>query len=80
MDGPVSVDMIVNGKKRTLYPEQLNGYLDIGILEGINAIIADTGYRFEVMVVDEMVFVTVLTEPERKKLKEERMLIFDELE
>lgn len=79
-DGPVSVDMIVNGKKRTLYPEQLNGYLDIGILEGINAIIADTGYRFEVMVVDEMVFVTVLTEPERKKLKEERMLIFDELD
>lgn len=53
--------------------------LDNNRVADINAMIADTGYRFGVMILEEMVFVTVLTESERNTIKSDRMLNFDEL-
>ncbi|WP_409343257.1 stalk domain-containing protein [Paenibacillus sp. MBLB4367] len=76
-DGPAIVEFMLNGKKRKLYPAYRGDFMDIGIIEDINAMIADTGYRFAVVSVDQTAFITVLTDKERKTIEVARMLPFD---
>ncbi|MFE5324386.1 stalk domain-containing protein [Paenibacillus sp. NPDC056579] len=71
-NGPVKVTFTLNGEEVTLYPQNLNDFIDVGIVKKINAKIAGSGYQFAVVVMDQSAFVTVLNEQELAKIRNER--------
>ncbi|MGF7035050.1 hypothetical protein J2T17_006042 [Paenibacillus mucilaginosus] len=75
-EGPVTVSFTLNGQRKTVYPLFYNDFMDMDILRDINRMIRDTGYQFAVNVIDQMVFVTVLTPEEQRKIEAERFLEF----
>lgn len=71
-EGPVKVQLNLNGEKVTLYPQYMNDFMDVGILKKINSKIAGSGYQFVVVRVDQQAFVTVLNEKELAQISKER--------
>lgn len=74
--GPVILEFQLNGEKITLYPQYMNDFMDVNILGKINELIRNTGYQFEMVILDQNVLVTVLTQEEKKRLEEDRLLPF----
>ncbi|GAA4853255.1 hypothetical protein GCM10023310_35270 [Paenibacillus vulneris] len=71
-EGPIKVQLNLNGEKVTLYPQYMNDFMDVGILKKINTKIAGSGYQFVVVYVDQQAFVTVLNEKELAQISKER--------
>jgi hypothetical protein len=70
--GPVLVEFTHDRRRHMLQPDALDGDLDLGILEPINEIIGDSGYRFEEMIVGPEIAVLCLTPEERQRLTRDR--------
>ncbi|WP_179233043.1 hypothetical protein [Paenibacillus rigui] len=77
MEGPVTVSFMLNGEKRTIHPLYQNDFIDVGIVQELNALIADSGYQFAVVHLDQTVFVTVLTAKEREGIEKDRFIEFE---
>ncbi|WP_079914592.1 stalk domain-containing protein [Paenibacillus sp. 32352] len=71
-EGPIKVQLNLNGENVTLYPQYMNDFMDVGILKKINTKIAGSGYQFAVIHVDQQAFVTVLNEKELAQITKER--------
>jgi len=54
----------------------LNDFIDVTIIKGINESIKKSGKQFGVIVIDQMVFVALLTAEEKQKIEAERGLKF----
>lgn len=71
--GPITVTFAVASAPQRLVPEYRDDWLDQSLLNPINALIAATGYRFEVFEpFDQTAFVVVLTADEKARLRHER--------
>ena len=69
-DGPVTVAFDLAGAHHELQPAYLEDWIDPGILVGINALIADSGRRFELYrAFDQTAVVLALTDAEREALE-----------
>ncbi|MCS7460765.1 stalk domain-containing protein [Paenibacillus doosanensis] len=77
-EGPVEISFMLNGKKRTIHPQYMNDFIDVGILAEINEMIQDSGYQFVCVEIDQTVFVTVLNASEKDKISKDRFLPFSE--
>jgi hypothetical protein len=68
--GPVTVAFDLGGSRHELTPADLEDWIDPGILIAINALIADTGRRFELYrAFDQTALVMALTDAERQGLE-----------
>jgi hypothetical protein len=68
--GPVTVTFNREGVTQTLRPAYLEDWIDPGILVPINALIADSGRRFELYkAFDQTAFVMAITDVERQALE-----------
>ncbi len=77
-DGPVTVTFEIDGVERTLRPAVLEDWIDLGILVGINDLIASSGRRFEsYRAFDQTAFVVAVTADERRALESERGWCFE---
>jgi hypothetical protein len=68
--GPVRINLTHAGQPRELVAKYLDDYLDLGLLDQLNHIIADGPYRFLVHApFDQTAFVTTCTGDERQHLE-----------
>jgi hypothetical protein len=68
--GPVRINLTHAGQSRELVAQFLSDYLDLGLLDQLNHIIADGPYRFLVHApFDQTAFVTACTGDERQRLE-----------
>lgn len=71
-EGTAKIEYTLNRTKWTLRPEYLNDFIDVTIIEGINESIKKSGKQFGVIVIDQTVFVALLTAEEKQKIEAER--------
>lgn len=71
-EGPVTVAFIQGGRRIELHPEVNDDWMDLGIVEEINRVIADSGRRFEVYFPDQSAVLVCVTPEERRQLERER--------
>lgn len=72
-DCKVKLDFLLNGRQKVLKPTDAYGWLDFTLIEGINKLIAKTGfayYSFDTQ--DQTTGLVVLTAEEKERLVEER--------
>jgi hypothetical protein len=75
--GDIRVCMTIDGRDYCLSPEYQGDWLDIDVIEQINAFIQRSDYRFEIVSTGmQMAFVTVLTASEKQQLHLERGWVF----
>ena len=68
--GPVTVEFSHEGTPQSLAPAYLEDWIDLGILVGINELIAGSGRRFDLYkAFDQTAFVMALTDDERLALE-----------
>lgn len=71
--GPVWIDFTLNGIHHRIQPCYLDDYIDLNILNQINQLISETGYRFEACNTgSQEAFVALLSSKEKLKLERER--------
>jgi hypothetical protein len=76
-EGPIAVEFVLNGQRRTLRPEYLEDYLDCLILGPINQMIEDTGFQFyDWDTGDQRAMIVVLADGECRRIREVRGLRF----
>jgi hypothetical protein len=76
--GPVTISFMLGGKRETLNPAYLEDWIDPGILNRINALIADSGRQFELYrAFDQTLFLTAVTAAEKRALERERGWCFE---
>ncbi|MEW9701975.1 stalk domain-containing protein [Paenibacillus sp. SI8] len=75
-EGPITVTFTLNGQKKSVHPLYMNDFLDTEILKEINILIRDSGYQFAEVVIDQEVFVTVLTAEEKQNIQKDRFMDF----
>lgn len=75
-EGPIYVDFELNGQAKELRLEVLSGIFDFRILLQINRLLLETPYRFEMVPLDDMLFVTVLKAEEKSDMERIRGLSF----
>jgi hypothetical protein len=69
-EGPITVAFDLDGAHHELHPAYLEDWIDPGILIGINALIGDSGRRFELYrAFDQTALVLALTDAEREALE-----------
>ena len=69
-DGPITVAFDLDGGHHELHPAYYEDWIDPGILVGIDALIAESGRRFElVRAFDQTAVILALTDPERRALE-----------
>lgn len=79
-EGPVIVRFTMNGLQYEVHPRYCSDFIDLAIVEDLNSIIAESGYRFEVYDHDDqMAFVVVLNADEKAQLQQQRHWKFAEL-
>ncbi len=75
--GPLKVEFMLAGKKRTLYPYVSGGAVDIWIVGHVNDMIRETGYQFEIAdAYGDFYLVMMLRSAEKKLLEQERFVPF----
>ena len=75
-EGPIRITFENDGEEHELKVETWGGAFDFRILLQLNALLADTQYRFEMAPMDDILFVTVLKAEERARLERDRDLSF----
>lgn len=76
--GPVTVTFELDGTEHALQPSYLEDWIDLGILTGINELVASSGRRFEsYRAFDQTAFVASLTADERLTLERDRGWCFE---
>ena len=71
--GPIEVTFELDGVRRTIWPNYLQGDIDLSILERVNDYVRESGYRFECHARSNgTVYVLVLTPEEKEQLTRER--------
>lgn len=69
-EGPVTISFSIDGVSHEIQAHYLDDWIDPGILEPINALIAPSGRRFQLYKsFDQTAFVMALTDPERQGLE-----------
>lgn len=79
-DGPTWIELMLNGGRHRLTPQQHFGWLDFGVLGQVNELIRESGFQFYVVdkEFDQKTCLIVLTEDEKVKLEQERKWGFEE--
>jgi len=79
-DGPITLRFKLAGEDREIHPQYLDDFIDLNILQAVNAMIAPRGVRFAVVDTGSQdFFVVAITEEERARLAAERGWPFLEL-
>lgn len=69
--GPVRIRLSQDGIQHEIVARHLDDYLDMGVLDGLNRVIAKSSYRFRIYTpFDQTAFVIVCDERERRLLEE----------
>jgi len=69
--GPIRIRLSQDGRVHELVARYLDDYLDMGVLDGLNRVIADSPYRFRMHAAfDQTAFVIACDERERRLLEE----------
>jgi hypothetical protein len=69
--GPVRIRLSQHGRAHEVVARYLDDYLDVGVLDGLNRVIADSPYRFRMHAAfDQTAFVIACDERERRLLEE----------
>lgn len=74
--GPIKVTFTLNEKERSVTAGHWEGFFDFRILLQLNALMWDTPFRFEMVPLDDMLFVTVLKAEEKCDIERLRGLCF----
>lgn len=76
--GPVTITFEIDGIEQTLKPAYIEDWIDLGILSGINELVAPSGRRFEAYrAFDQAAFVISVTPEERLALERDRGWCFE---
>lgn len=80
-DCQVTIHFHLDGQERILEPGRGYGWIDFGLLNGINPLIADTGFAYEEWDagVDQCICLVVLTIEEKRRLIAERGWEFSDI-
>lgn len=71
-DGPVRVSFTLDGRRREIALEVTGDYLDEHVVDGVNAMLAGAGWRFERLVTgDQTMLLVALSASERRALERE---------
>lgn len=71
--GPVRIDFHLNGTPQQIKAAYYDDFVDLGLLQQINLLIKDCGYRFEALESeDQLALVLVLSPEEKRRLEMER--------